>query len=97
MLDIPLLFEVGLHQRKNRWGLRLDKIVVCACPRALQIRRLRRRGLSRAEAQRRLRSQLPLSRKIRLADFVLDGSGSPASLAAQVRQLVIDICRQNRS
>ena len=77
--DVPLLFEAGVHSR-------VDKIIVVAADRETQIARLRRRnGLTRADAVRRIRSQLPLAKKISRADYVLDGTLSRAAL----RKLVV--------
>lgn len=79
--DVPLLFEAKLSKL-------FDSIVVVWVPETTQLKRLiRRSGLSRTEALRRLRSQLPLSRKRKLADFVIDNSRSLGSTEAQVRAL----------
>jgi dephospho-CoA kinase len=59
LYDVPLLFEAG----------------IVTADRETQITRLsKRNGLSRPEALRRIRSQMPMNRKCRLADFVLDGT-----------------------
>ncbi len=54
-----------------------DRIVVAACPKRIQVRRLMERdGIGRAEAGRRIGSQLPLREKIKRADYVIDTSGT---------------------
>ncbi len=54
-----------------------DRIVVTDCPRRLQVSRLMERsGLSRSDALRRIRAQLPRSARLRQADYVIDTSGS---------------------
>ncbi len=79
--DVPLLFEAKLA------GL-FDDIVVVWAPEKTQLQRLTRRsGLPRTEALRRLRSQIPLSRKRKRGDFVIDNSRSLRSTEAQVRAL----------
>lgn len=79
--DVPLLFEAGINNR-------VDKTVVVTADRETQIARLKKRnGLTRAEALRRIKSQMPLVKKRRLADHVLDGTREPHSLAKSVRQL----------
>lgn len=79
--DVPLLFEAGIDKR-------VDKIIVVSADQKNQIARLKRRdGLSRAEALRRIRSQMPLSTKRPRADYVLDGTKEPLSLARSVRRL----------
>ena len=66
--DVPLLFEAGIDKR-------VDKVIVVTADRDTQIARLRKRNrLTRAEAIRRIHSQMPLSKKIRLADIVIDGT-----------------------
>lgn len=66
--DAPVLIEAGAHKR-------MDKIIVVTADQKTQIARLHaRNGFSRAEALRRIRSQIPLRTKIRLADYRLDGT-----------------------
>ncbi|HET9963335.1 MAG TPA: dephospho-CoA kinase [Nitrospiraceae bacterium] len=85
LYDVPLLFEAGLEKVA-------DKVVVVAADRETQIARLRERnGLSRSEAVRRIRSQMPLRKKIRRADYVLDGTLARAKLLTQVKQLYRDL------
>lgn len=75
--EVPLLFEAGVDKR-------MDQIIVIAADQATQIARLKKRnGLSRAEAIRRIRSQMPLSKKIRLAHIVIDGT-LPHQVATKV-------------
>jgi dephospho-CoA kinase len=79
--DVPLLFEAGIDKR-------VDKVVVVSADQKSQISRLKKRDeLPRAEALRRIRSQMPLSTKRRRADYVLDGTKEPRSLAKSVRRL----------
>lgn len=79
--DVPLLFEAG-------WRRSFDETVVVWCPRAERLRRLLRGGrFSRAEALRRMRAQMPLERKRRLADAIIDNGGSRRDTAGQVRSL----------
>lgn len=79
--DVPLLFEAGINSR-------VDTIVVVTADQQTQIARLKKRnGLSRSQALRRIRSQIPLSKKIRMADYVVDGTTDRRSLQRQVRKL----------
>lgn len=65
--DVPLLFEAGIDKR-------MDKILVVTADRQTQIARLNKRnGLRQTEALRRIKSQMPLAKKRRLADYVVDG------------------------
>lgn len=86
--DAALLIEAGAHKR-------MDRIIVVAADQATQIARLRSRdGLSRSEALRRIRSQMPLAQKRRCADYVLDGTRPISELRAAVRAIYADLQRQ---
>jgi dephospho-CoA kinase len=79
--EAPLLFE-------NRVHLWLRPVVLVACDRETQLARLAARdGLAREEAERHLAAQLPLEEKRRLADFVIENSGSLEELARKVEAL----------
>ncbi len=81
LYDVPLLFEASIDNR-------VDRIIVVTADRETQIARLRERnGLSRSEAVRRIRSQLPLSRKIARADYVIDGTRPLGEIREQVRRI----------
>lgn len=68
LYDVPLLFEAGIDKR-------VQKIIVVTADQQTQIARLKKRnGLSRAEALRRIRSQIPIAKKTRMADLVIDGT-----------------------
>ena len=85
--DVPLLFEVGIDKR-------VDKIIVVTADQETQIARLKKRnGLSRAEALRRIRSQMPLAKKIQRTDHVLHGTLSRTSLRRQVGRLFKNLHR----
>lgn len=80
--DVPLLFEAKIDKR-------VDRTIVVTADRDTQITRLKKRnGLSRAEAIRRIRSQMPLTKKIQRADHVLVGTSSRPSLRRQVARLL---------
>jgi dephospho-CoA kinase len=79
--DVPLLFEAGIDKR-------VDKTIVVVAGRETQIARLKKRnGLSRHEALRRIKSQMPLTEKRRRADYALDGTLPLPQLKKQVRSL----------
>lgn len=90
MYDVPLLFEAGVDKR-------VDKIVVVTASQKAQIERLRQRnGLTRAEALRRIRAQMPLAQKAKLADYVLDGTRPRTQLRRQVAAL-LDLWKQGHT
>ncbi|HEU4685169.1 MAG TPA: dephospho-CoA kinase [Nitrospira sp.] len=79
--EVPLLFEAGIDQR-------VDHIIVVTGDRATQLSRLMRRNrLTKSEALRRIRSQLPLAAKMAKADTVLNGTAPRRELARRVRSL----------
>lgn len=79
--DVPLLFEAGIDAR-------VDTIIVVTADRETQIARLKKRNsLSRAEALRRIKSQMPLADKRRRADYLLNGTLPLPHLKKQVRSL----------
>ena len=79
--DIPLLFET---QREGEF----DKVVVAFCPVELQKARVMERdGLSGAEADRRIASQLPIEDKAGKADHVVDTSRTFDDTTRQVREV----------
>ena len=85
--DAPVLIEAGAQKR-------MDRLVVVTADQETQVTRLRRRnGLSRAEALRRVRSQMPLSRKVRLADHTLDGTQPIPILNRRVKRLYAEFQR----
>jgi dephospho-CoA kinase len=78
--EIPLLFEVN-HP------ITVDKVVVVAASKQTQLRRLKDKGMSREEAQKRIKSQLPLKEKIKVADFVINNDGSLKETKKQVGEI----------
>ena len=81
MYDVPLLFEAGIDKR-------VDETIVVTADRTTQVSRLKKRnGLSRAEALHRINSQMPLAKKVRQADHVLDGTLPRPTLRKHVDQL----------
>ena len=69
LLDAALLVETGAWRA-------LDRLIVVHCPPALQLERLRKRGLTEAEARARVDAQAPLAEKLALAHFAIDTSRS---------------------
>ncbi len=78
--DIPLLFELTRP-------VYMDKIVVVSASEQTQLRRLEEKGMSREDAQRRIKSQLPLKEKIKSADFVINNDGSLEETKRQVEEI----------
>lgn len=89
--DIPLLFEIGA-------AAHVDRVVLVYAERQAQLGRIMRRdGFDRAEAERRLASQMPLAEKVRHAHYVVDNSGAPEETAAQVRAIHAALLAEHRA
>jgi dephospho-CoA kinase len=70
-------------------------LVVCACPRDVQLARLQARdGLSEPEALARIDAQLPLEAKCAIADRMLDTSGGVADTQRRTDELLKALCRE---
>jgi len=68
IIDAALLIEAGSHKR-------VDKLIVVYADKETQTKRLMERdGLSRTDAEKKIASQLPLDKKVKMADFVIDNS-----------------------
>ena len=78
--DIPLLFELTRP-------VYVDKMVVVSASEQTQLRRLEQKGMSREDAQRRIKFQLPLEEKIKSADFVINNDGSLEETKRQVEEI----------
>jgi dephospho-CoA kinase len=79
-VEAALLIESGIHKK-------LDGLVVAWCEPEQQLERLVARGLSEAEARRRIAAQLPVAEKLRLATEKIDCSGSLEQTRLQVQAL----------
>ncbi|UUV99388.1 dephospho-CoA kinase [Vagococcus luciliae] len=78
VLDIPLLYEGGYDKI-------VDRVMVCYVPKQVQLSRLMSRdSLSEVDALKRIESQMDLEEKKRLADVVIDNSGSIEETLKQV-------------
>lgn len=79
--DVPLLFEKKLNTQ-------FDAVVVVNCSLDTQIKRtVARSGLTEREVRDRIAAQVPLSEKVKQADYVIENEGSLAELKIQVSEL----------
>lgn len=86
VLDVPLLLEGRSAGRTA--AVPYDCVIVVWVPEHVQLeRQIQRDQRSRDDALQRIRAQLSLDEKRRLADFVIDNSGSPEETQRQVRAL----------
>ena len=80
VIDAALLIELNLMYM-------VDSIVLVHADEDIQIQRLIQRGLSKADAQKRIRSQMPFQEKSRFADFIIYNNGSLSNTTGQVKQI----------
>ena len=79
--EAPLLVEVGAHKG-------LDALIVVAATEGTQIARAEvRDGLEAEETRQRIAAQLPLARKLEVADYVIENDGSLDALAQATREV----------
>jgi len=81
VVEVPLLFE-------TRFDRRMDKTVVVACSAAEQVKRaVGKHGLDAEEVRRRINRQMPLDKKKRKADFVIENNRGLKELRRNVNAL----------
>lgn len=77
--DVPLLEKVMGERRASSW------IVVVDCPVEVAIERLIEfRGMDRTDAEARVAAQISRSKRVAMADFVVDNSGDLEQLKAEI-------------
>jgi dephospho-CoA kinase len=79
--DAPVMIESGNYRN-------MDRMVVVITDEATQVARLMARdGIDREEALRKIKSQMPLAEKAKLADYVIDNSGVSTATELEVRRV----------
>ncbi len=79
-VEAALIIEAGYHKE-------LDRVVVCWCRPEQQLERLKARGLTSEQASQRIAAQMPIDEKRRIANEVIDCSGSFETTEQQVSQV----------
>jgi dephospho-CoA kinase len=80
IVSAALMVEIGTYTN-------YDKVIVLSCPPELQKMRLKTRGLSDAEIEARIASQMPVEEKVKHGDFVIDTSTDLATTRQQVETI----------
>jgi dephospho-CoA kinase len=94
VLDIPLLFEGRVSGRGSGASDNFDETVCVWVSRDVQVERtMARDDCDAAEAERRIAAQLPIDEKRKMADHVIDNSGSVEETRAQVVDLVVRLTK----
>jgi dephospho-CoA kinase len=90
IVEAALMIEAGAHKR-------FDKLIVVTCGFDQKVDRFAERARMStdeacADVRRRMEAQLPESEKIKLADYVIDNSGSVGRLEEQVERIWRELC-----
>ena len=81
VVESAILVETGSYRR-------FDRLIVVVCTVEQQVERAMRRGAySKEEVLARLSRQLPLEDKVRVADYVIDTSGTKEHTLEQVKSV----------
>jgi dephospho-CoA kinase len=79
--ESALLLESGIYRE-------FEKVIVVYSPAAVQLRRaMERDKLTRAEAQKRIRSQFPLREKLKVANYTIDSGGTCENTRANTMEV----------
>jgi len=84
IVDAALMIETGRYRI-------FDKIVVVTCTPEQQRERLRFRGLTDTDIERRIQAQMATAEKVAVADYVIDNSGTFEATRQQVAQVVREL------
>lgn len=89
-IDAPLLIEAGLIEM-------VDKLIVVKISRKTQIARCRKHwGVPGDGVIKRIRTQIPLTEKVELADYVIDNNGTLEQTRKQVKGIWKEIQKGGR-
>ena len=81
IIDAALIYEAKIDRL-------MDKIIVVYIDEDEQIKRLiKRSNLSKDEALQRIKSQMPMKEKVKMADYVIDNSNSLDKTKKQVEKI----------
>lgn len=80
VIEAPVIFERGYQNR-------FDIIITVFCPEETALERLEKKGFSKEEAIKRLKSQFPIEMKKSKSDYIIDNSGTLEETAKQVEEI----------
>ncbi|MBA7543684.1 Dephospho-CoA kinase [subsurface metagenome] len=81
IIDAALIYEAKIDRL-------MDKIIVVYINENEQVKRLiKRNNLSKEEALQRIKSQMPMKEKVKMADYVIDNSNSLDETKKQVEKI----------
>lgn len=80
IFEVPLLLEAGFTRD-------FHKTIVVHCTRDTSITRLARKGFSRSEVMKRIRSQMSIAEKKKHADYLIDNNNGKRKTELQVKKI----------
>lgn len=81
VIDAPLLIEAGMRRM-------VDVLIVVTTSRKTQLERAKKKtGMDIVEIKMRIRNQLPLNKKAKMADYVIDNEGTESSVKKTVKKI----------
>jgi len=81
VIDAPLLIEAGMHKM-------VDVLIVVMTGPKVEIERAKKKtGMSVAEIKRRIKNQLPLREKAKMADYIIDNEKSQGYVKKIVKKI----------
>jgi len=80
IIAVPLVYE-------RRYEDRFDKIIVVHTTEETALKRLGKKGVPKKDAFLRLKAQLPITEKMKRADFLIDNNGTLTETKMQVEKL----------
>ncbi len=86
VIEVPLLFEGGYRDK-------FQKVITVHTTRENALKRLRISGISRREAQARMKTQLPVRIKKKHSDFTIDNNGTRWETTRQVRRIYRELMK----
>lgn len=90
IVDAPLLFESGGQNY-------CDRTLLIALPKKMQVKRLMKRDhLSEKAALERINSQMTLAQKKKLADYVVENTGTIEELEGKLQKLLLEIKEEDQ-
>lgn len=85
VVDAALLIEAGFYKL-------VDFVILVCVNKDIQLKRLVQRDkISESEALKRINSQMPLSDKVKYADFIINNNGDLEDVKLQTRKIIKDI------
>lgn len=81
IFEVPLLFEAGYEHF-------FDKTIVVYCKQSTALARLVQKGFTKEAALKRIRAQMPITQKKRLAHFLINNNDSIANTKVQVKKII---------